>query len=1181
MGGLLYAFNPNNATIASRIPHPPGPVERFNYIAVDNSAGSTNGDIYDVSGIASESIITRFGPAGEPAPFSASAPYLGGEEGNHLTGSPVGGFRDPRYLAVDPAGDLYVAEPVSGVEGRKSRVYEFAPSGLFIRQFTGAGAPGGLGDAEGVAVDPTNGNVLIVDAKQNVIDVFDPAGNFLEQLTEANGKPFKKLDGGIAVSPAGRVYVVDSGEKVVDEFTPSDVSIPAAAYRPIEALTHDSATLTATVKPGEAGEEVTACHFEYGTEPTYGSSPQPCLNEHDEVVGTEAEPITSSTEVHAEIAGLTAETTYHYRILAANSSRARYGLDEEFTPHNVFGVKTEPPTAVRATSAKLAGSFTAQAGIETEYFFEYGTSVGFGHKTTPITVPGPASGEEKEEVSAEIENLAPDTVYHYRFVAQNHFGPTPGNPLQFTTTQPPTVEALSTSGVTATSAVLHAKINPEGFPTTYRFEYGTTTTYGQTVPQPEAEIPAAEDSTSHAVQAEVTGLQPGATYHFRLVAHSSEGTVTSEDQSFEFFPPACPNSAVRQQTGSAYLPDCRAYELVSPANAGGTLLFPGGPNTGQATSPSRFSFTGDFGELPGANAINTGGDLYLSTRTDTGWTTHYIGLAGNQAGCMSGPPNDPSSYVTLDNPTELQNTVLADPSMSHLLDFNDGEGMECSGGNNALQGADRYVDAPSNAPYLWNADGSLDRRLPTDLAAVPAALAALECPYKELSDPGCTGEVAASADLTHFVFSSNRLSFAAPGEHGLTRAPGSAYDDDLATGAVKLISTLKETGQPIPQDPTFAHAPAISKTDPGGEEEFLRFPAVSADGSHILISTATAIEPYCYGKETGDTLDCQRFIDTPIHLYMSIDDAGAVEVSKSEVTGENVAVNYVGMTEDGAKVFFTSEEHLTVNEHDEVEDPEHAGASLYMWSQQGEKEGHPLTLISKADPGSPAGAGDTAACQPPNVRVDYHNGADGHHEGEAEAPWTSKCGVLPFSAYPYSSANGGLGGNGVSDSGIASKTGDIYFFSPEQLAGDRGVANQANLYDYREGALRYVATLNPENHCIQVGFVQEREKQSGKPNLCSAGPIARMQVTPEDTHMAFLTASQVTSYDNAGHLEMYSYDPAAESLTCDSCNPDGRPATADVAASEDGLFLTADGRTFFSTTESLLPADTNQGTRRL
>ena len=91
------------------------------------------------------------------------------------------------------------------------------------------------------------------------------------------------------------------------------------------------------------------------------------------------------------------------------------------------------------------------------------------------------------------------------------------------------------------------------------------------------------------------------------------------------------------------------------------------------------------------------------------------------------------------------------------------------------------------------------------------------------------------------------------------------------------------------------------------------------------------------------------------------------------------------------------------------------------------------------------------------------------------------------------------------------------------------------------------------------------------------GPIARLEVTPDDSHMAFVTAERLTSYDNAGHLEMYSYTPATGPIVCDSCNPDGNPPTADVHASQNGLFLTEDGRTFFSTTEALVPRDTNEG----
>ena len=58
---------------------------------------------------------------------------------------------------------------------------------------------------------------------------------------------------------------------------------------------------------------------------------------------------------------------------------------------------------------------------------------------------------------------------------------------------------------------------------------------------------------------------------------------------------------------------------------------------------------------------------------------------------------------------------------------------------------------------------------------------------------------------------------------------------------------------------------------------------------------------------------------------------------------------------------------------------------------------------------------------------------------------------------------------------------------------------------------------------------------------CTDGPIARLQVTPDDTHMAFVTADRLTSYENAGHLEMYSYTPATGAIVCDSCNPDGQP----------------------------------------
>ena len=77
-------------------------------------------------------------------------------------------------------------------------------------------------------------------------------------------------------------------------------------------------------------------------------------------------------------------------------------------------------------------------------------------------------------------------------------------------------------------------------------------------------------------------------------------------------------------------------------------------------------------------------------------------------------------------------------------------------------------------------------------------------------------------------------------------------------------------------------------------------------------------------------------------------------------------------------------------------------------------------------------------------------------------------------------------GNGLSDNIIASANGDIYFYSPEQLDGGKGVPNQVNVYVYRNGAIQYVTTLGTQGTC-----------ETEFPFDCSSGPIARMQVTPK------------------------------------------------------------------------------------
>jgi len=1151
-------------------------------VAVDNSGGATQGLVY-TNDTSSARPVEAFNADGEPHDFEASEAYI---ENNAITGTPSGPFganTNEEGLAVDSYGNIYMTT--------RSAIDEYKPSGEFVRAFTSEGVPSGFEQFGGVAIDPTNGNVLGVQnpgeegTSHKAVDEFSSSGTFLGQITGLSPSArFALLGRNIAVNPAGYLYL-EPVFGIVNIFLPVGFVLPKATTLPATEVERNSATLHAKAVPNGGGP-ITDCHFEYvaegdyrpsmddpfSTEGPYNSGPSagtaPCINGLGETVGSVGTPIEALTEVHAPIK-IQAGNTYHYRISLTNGDKvARVGVDREFkTPPAVTGVKTGLPTEITNKSAFLHGSFSGE-GLPTTYRFEYTTEAAFkdhGYGTAArAPAPDAAAGSGTGEVvvpPAEATNLVPGVAYVYRLVATNEFGSTAGENQSLTTFQAPTIEGFSTSHVTTTSADLEAKINPQGAPegveAECHFEYGSTTAYGTTVPCPHK----LAGTVGQTVVVPIEGLSSGVTYHFRVLAESKWDLgepVTSEDQTFEFFPPNCPNSTVRNKTGSNFLPDCRAYELVSPSNANATLLFSGGPNTGQATSPPRFAFTGLYGSLSGADSIDSAGDLYVSTRTDAGWVSKYVGLPGSQAGCMGGPPTDGLSHVSYLNPPYLTNSELTDPSMSKFLLWEDGTPGGCFVG---FADGNWQLAAPSNAPYMFNADGTLAERLPTDLPGESGTLEeALKCQYHSAidADPNCTGEVTASADLSHLAFSSNQASFASG---GLTSAPGSAYDNDLAAKNISLIS-LTSNGENIPQDPNFANTPpqiegASGRTEvPGGAEEYLRFPAVSNDGSHILISTATAGTNVCYnGGEIRFGL-CPRFTATPVHLYMRVSDLITYEIAGGK------PITFVGMTPDGSKVFFTSEEHLT------AEDPGHVGASLYMWSQKGEEEHNPLTLISKGESEESGASGNTGDCHPA-LHVHFNTESQGAPKPEGEVPWTSVCSAVPISTYDYSHLTGGAGGNGFSDTAI-SANGDVYFYSPEQLESTKGVPGLENLYDYRGGKARYVTTLTPEEKCTATAVLGNQE-------VCTPEAVLRIDVSPDDSHMAFVTASRLSSYDNAHHLEMYSYTPATGRLTCDSCNPDGRPATADVQASQDGLFMANDGRTFFSTSESLVPQDTNEG----
>jgi hypothetical protein len=96
---------------------------------------------------------------------------------------------------------------------------------------------------------------------------------------------------------------------------------------------------------------------------------------------------------------------------------------------------------------------------------------------------------------------------------------------------PPLITSKGVADVSSSGATLGAEVNPGGLPTTYQFEYGTTASYGTSVPVSPEEIGAGSSPVE--VSQAIEGLKEGQTYHYRVVAENIVGTDHGEDQTFK------------------------------------------------------------------------------------------------------------------------------------------------------------------------------------------------------------------------------------------------------------------------------------------------------------------------------------------------------------------------------------------------------------------------------------------------------------------------------------------------------------------------------------------------------------------------------------------------------------------------------------------------------------------------
>jgi hypothetical protein len=575
-GGSLYKFNSAgepqefSALKADTITGVEG--GGIDEVAVDSSQGPAKGDIY----IASDPFD---GPEAHVSVYGADGSFLGELTG---PGVPAGGeelvWREVTSVAVDSAGNVYVAlTPFS-----RGAVNKYSPSGNPVKNtdytttlrvadqdgscgitrsavdgegdvYATAGGCGSLlrkfsssqfGQKEpqngtvlyektpvrSLAVDPVNGDLYTGAA--GLVSQFDSSDNLLGMFGSvgpgAVGNEF-----GIAVNGLSKeVYVSSADAGLVDVFSLPPVF--TASTNAASGVTVHTGELEGAVNP--AGVLVKACGFEYGPTLSYGS-----------LASCSALPGSGKrfVKVTGEASGLSPYTVYHYRSVAVEGHTTVRGEDKMFTTGKA------PPTvndrAAFASNLSPLGvtlNGTVDPGnIPTGYHFVYGTTTAYGSVAPAPDGLVPVNNAD-DAVTQVLFGLQPNTVYHFALVASSPMGTVTGPDETFTTPPVPlpVVGAGGASGVSVNGATLSGFVDPQGWETSYFFEYGSSVAYGARWPG----IPVTLGGLTGAqpVVAFVQNLQPGTVYHYRLVASNPGGVSYGADQTFTT--PEYPVSVIAQ-----------------------------------------------------------------------------------------------------------------------------------------------------------------------------------------------------------------------------------------------------------------------------------------------------------------------------------------------------------------------------------------------------------------------------------------------------------------------------------------------------------------------------------------------------------------------------------------------------------------------------------------------------------
>ena len=795
---------------------------------------------------------------------AASPPGTACQKGT--PGAGAGQLSSPGSIAVDSSPSshaVYVAEE------ENHRVQKFDSEGHFLLMFgkevnsgtsgkpdlcTNAGAPSdvckagtqGFGAGEfnqrlEVAVGP-GGTVYVVDSKvagkdENHFQKFDSSGEPIEgpiELVGAYGDPM-----GLAVDSSGDLYfgesAYNSGLGGVQKFDPTGHLVTAWG----EGGKVDPSGNVHAIALDPVGELFVA-DAPHGTFDTQILRYDPNGVKSLVFFGTgtlQTSPL-ALTFHHTATGDL-----YAAELFGEHPRVVQLALPEPGPLFVPGSTNASPIGSVRAT---LKVSFNAENKASKAHFQyitkkkyeEDSNSFGAGTQTTPDSAPTPADFEDHTAeatntcfVPTESSCLEPETTYYYRAIASNVDGTVESkDKAEFTTRPPLEVQATWASEVGTDVARLHAEVNPLTLHVTGRFQYVDDATFQADLPDgfqhaktTAGTIDFGSGESPVVRAAQLTGLDSGTTYHYRLIASDPYfPPVVSAALIFTTFAPSaagleeCPDNEAFRMGPSAALPDCRAYELVSPlGKSSGDVItrinftgFPTNLDQSAAAVPADglgFTYSSYRAFANPQSAPYT--DQFLATRHERGQAEE-----GWQSEAVDPPRSGPS---LLETSVTLENAFLA-----FSPDFSNGWLLQ--------------ETEPALAPCAPAGFADLYRR---DSAG--GVLTALSCAQPSLEPAHFVPELEGfSADGSHAVFrvddalspeASSAIVEASP-----TRPIYQVYESTGA-GPLRLVSVLPN-GEASAVDSSAGTARQNSLANHNRLQNVEQ--AVSADGTRVFWSTA-------------------------------------------------------------------------------------------------------------------------------------------------------------------------------------------------------------------------------------------------------------------------------------------------------------------------------------------------------